>query len=128
MKWKWILTVTSIAVILATLYAAIGGQALAIGLGVISITATIMGVFSLGIWYAHKSIQLGADLVTGAQNNNDQWDSKKMESLVQFSGDIFKIKGQQKQTDNGFPLLESGIESSDSENGETPFVIQGLDE
>lgn len=127
MEWekhimKWIaLTLTVLTIILAILYLAIGGTILAIGLGTIAMTTLILAVFSVGIWYAHRSIQLGANLAIEAQNNNDKWDSIKMQSLTKFGGDMLKLKGQ--NTDNGYPLLESGNDAFDAS-----FTIQGIDE
>lgn len=120
MKWIVIL-LTALTTILAVLYLIIGGMGLAIALGTIGLTAIIMTVFSLGIWYAHKSIQLGAKLAIEAQNVNDQWDSVKMKSLSSFGSEIFKLAKSQ-GVDIGFPpMLESDtIDAS--------FTIQGIDE
>jgi hypothetical protein len=74
----WItLTLTVSTVTLAILYFTIGGLALGIALGTIGLTTIIISMFSLGIWYAHKSIQLGAKLATEAQANNDRWNTVK---------------------------------------------------
>lgn len=119
---KWIaITLTVLTIILTILYFAIGSEILAIGLGTIGMIAIMVSVFSLGIWYAHKSIQLGAKLAIEAQNNNDKWDAVKAKSLAQFGGEILKLKGQ--NTNNGYPLLES-----DNDTLDASFTIQGIDD
>ncbi len=116
---KWIaITLTALTIILAILYLTIGGMVLAITLATIGLTAIMVSIFSLGIWYAHQSIRLGAKLVTEAQNNNDHWDTVKMQSLTQFGGEMLKLKG----VDNKYPSLESGS----SDNFNAPFTIQGI--
>ena len=109
---------------LAALYFTIGGLALAILLGTVTLTALICGVFTLGIWYAHKSIQLGARLAIEAQNNNDRWDAEKMANLSRFGNEVLKLHRTQAADSSFPPLLEMG-------NGETldaAFTIQGIDE
>jgi hypothetical protein len=120
MKWTAI-TLTILTAILAILYATIGGTILLIGLSTIGLLTVILSCFGLGIWYAHKSIQLGAKIATEAVNNNDRWDSVKMKSLAQFGGEIFKLKGDN-QAANGFPLLESNNDAFDAS-----FTITGVD-
>lgn len=120
---KWIaLTLVTLTIILVILYFAIGGEILAIGLGIIGLIAIITSVFSLGIWYAHKSIQLGAKLVIEAQNNNDRWDSVKMESLAQFGGEVLKLRGQ---NNANYPLLETG---NNDDTVDVSFTIRGIDD
>jgi hypothetical protein len=120
---KWIaISLTVLIIILAALWLAIGGSALAIALSILSAVTIALGVFSLGIWYAHQSIQLGAKLATEAQNNNDRWDSVKMQSLAHFGGEIFKLKGSN-QAATGFPLLESSNDTFDAS-----FTIAGIED
>lgn len=117
---KWITSIlTVLTIILTILYLTIGGTILLISLATIGLTTVVLTIFSLGIWYAHSSIQLGAKIATEAVNNNDRWDSAKMQSLAAFSKEIFKIKGE--HTDNGYPLLEG-------DTMDASFTIQGIDE
>ena len=106
--------------ILSILYFAVGSTILAVGLGTVVLTVTVVSMFSLGVWYAHKSIRLGAELAIQAQNNNDQLDSVKMQSLDRFGGDVLKLKGQTGGDNNGYPLLEDTLDGS--------FTIQGIDD
>ena len=125
MKWTAILLIT-LTLILAWLYLTIGGLVLAIALGTLGLVTLIIGVFSLGIWYAHQSIKLGAELATNAQNHNDQWDAAKMQSLSRFGGELVKLaKNQSTASEPSFPpMLEMG---QDSPIG-SGFVIQGIED
>lgn len=115
---------SGLGVSLGVLYLTVGGPLLAIVLGAISLTLLIISVFGLGIWYAHKSISLGAKLAIDAQANNDKWDTVKMQSLAQFGGEMLKLKGGVTETTNGYPpLLESGQDFNDFN-----LVITGLEE
>jgi hypothetical protein len=119
---KWIaITLGSLTAMLGILYVAIGGTVLGITLAIIGSTGIVMGMFSLGVWYAHKSIQLGADLAIQAQSNNDQWDTVKTKALADFGSQMIKLKNQ--NTNNGFPLLEQGNDTFDAS-----FTISGIDE
>jgi hypothetical protein len=117
---KWIaVTLGSLSAILGILYIAIGGTILGIVLAVIGSTGIVMGMFSLGVWYAHRSIQLGAKLAIEAQSSNDQWDTTKIQSLTNFGKEMLKLRDN---SSNGYPLLESG------EAFDTSFTISGIDE
>jgi hypothetical protein len=119
---KWIAIVMAIlAMALAILYSIVGGVVLAIMLGTTTVTTIILAIFSLGIWYAHTSIRLGARISSEAINNNDRWDSIKMQALAQYGSEIFKLKSQ--NADRGFPLLGSGDDTFDAS-----FTIQGADD
>jgi len=97
---KWIAIVLAISSgILASLYVTIGGTVLAIALSVTSMVVLIIGVFSLGIWYAHQSIQLGAKLALDSQRVNDQWDAIKTKGLTQFGGEMIKLAKSQSSAD-----------------------------
>lgn len=104
---------------LTILYLTVGGHWLAIGLGAVSVTLLIVSVFTLGVWYAHKSIGLGAKLVIEAQTSNDQWDTAKIKSLTHFGTEMLKLKGD--NNNGGYPpLLESGNDFN--------FTINGLED
>jgi hypothetical protein len=119
---KWITgSLVGLTLILAILYATVGGTFLLIGLSTVGLTVLISGIFSVGIWYAHRSIQLGAKLAIEAQNNNDRWDTVKMQSLAQYGKEILKLKGDNQAT-NGYPLLEQ-----DNDTFDVDFTIQGVD-
>jgi hypothetical protein len=102
------------------LYLVFGGTALLVGVSTISLLTLTISCFTLGIWYSHKSIQLGAKIATEAVSNNDKWDTVKMQSLAQFGGEIFKLKGQGQGNENEYPLLE------DISDGQ--FMITGIDD
>lgn len=106
--------------LLAVLWFAFGGPVLLIGLATISAVCLVISCFTLGIWYAHKSIQLGAQIANEAVNNNDKWDSVKMQSLAKFGGEMLRLKGGNEHS-NGFPLLEESSTDFD-------LLISGIDE
>ena len=111
------ISLASLAVILGGLYLTVDGEILLTGAIVMSIILAIIIAFSLGIWYAHKLIQLGANIAIEAQNNNDQWDTTKTEALAKFGNEILRLKG------DSYPALP---EQSDTFNSN--FIIEGLDE
>lgn len=111
-------TLTILTIIFGILYFTIGGTILLVGLSTIGLTTFILAIFGAGIWYAHHSIQLGAKIAIDATNNNDRWDSVKMQSLARFGGEIFKLKGE--NTTNGMPMLEQG------DMFDASFTIQGI--
>lgn len=120
---KWIaITFANLTIILAALYLVIGGPVLAIALATIGLIAIVIGMFSLGIWYAHKSIRLGAKLAIEAQNNNDHWDTVKMQSLAQFGSDMIKLKSLPEgsaQSALGIGHVQDAFDAS--------FTITGID-
>lgn len=120
MKWTAI-TLTVLMIILSVLYFTVGGTILLIGLSTIGLLTIILSCFFLGTWYTHKSIQLGANLVIEAQNNNDKWDSIKMKSLAQFGGEMLRLK-ENNQINGDLPLL-----NQDDGMFDAPFTITGVD-
>ncbi len=122
MKWM-VMAMAILAVALAILYSIVGGVVLAIMLGTTLATTIILAIFSIGIWYAHSSIRLGAQISSEAINNNDHWDAVKMQSLARFGGEMFKLKSQNQSADGGFPLLGSGDDTFDAS-----FTIQGAED
>ena len=120
---KWIaITLLTLTAILAILYLILGGYVLALALGTLALTVLIVAIFSLGIWYAHKSIQLGATLAIQAQAHNDRWDTAKTQALSRFGGDLLKLTKAQ-QPASWPPLLQAGNDSIDAS-----FTIHGLGE
>lgn len=113
------ISLAALSGIIAVLWLTIGGSALIIVLSVSSIMLVIISAFSLGIWFSHKSIQLGAKLAIEAQSNNDQWDTAKMNGLAKFGESMLKLKGG--NNNNEYPLLEDS-----SLDGQ--FMITGIEE
>lgn len=108
-------------VVAAIAYFTIGGLLLGIVFGTLLLTTLIVSIFSLGIWYAHKSISLGVNLAITAQTHNDQWDAHKLQSFSRFGSEMVKL-ARANQNGAGLPMLPDDDEII---NG---FLMNGFDE
>ena len=70
------------------LWYTIGGQALAIGLGLLILISVIFGAFSLGSWWTHQVMQSGARIALEAQASDDNRDQIQLRSIANILKDF----------------------------------------
>lgn len=113
-----------------------GGTAMLIGLAILAGIGLALGIFTAGMWYAYKSIQMGSQLSQQAQQTNDQSDLLKVKVYGEFAQQLLKLQlqnGPRPPDRPAYPPLLNGGSGEDDDDsppgGERPppFPIRGLD-
>lgn len=96
----------------------LGGAALAIGLGAISLTAVIFGAFALGSWWTAKVMAAGAKIAITSAGQNDAHDAMKIKALAGLTQEAIKAKNLPPAN---YPILPFNTVDG-------TFTIAGLDD
>lgn len=107
-----------------------GGTAMLIGLAILAGIGLVLGIFTAGMWYAYKSIQMFSQLSQQAQQTNDEADLLKVKVYGEFAQQLLKLQlqnGRPADRPAYPPLLNVGGEDDDDTPGRPPFSIRGLE-
>jgi hypothetical protein len=125
MSHKWIIFFNgSILILLASLWAAIGGTALGIGLAVTGAVSLLFAVFALGGWWSARLMRAGAEIALQAQASDDNRDLAQVRAIAGVVETTLKLA----KVNNAPPPLETNFTLERPDRPALPsFTIDGLD-
>jgi len=125
MNTKWIIFFNGlILILLASLWAVVGGTALGIALAITGAVSLLFAVFALGGWWANRLMQAGAQIALQAQTSDDQRDLAQVRAIAGVVETTLKLA----KANNAPPPLETNFTLERPDRPALPsFTIDGLD-